>query len=78
MPLARFYFRDGHVETRKVQPCRGEDLPRNYILTVMIAQAVPSLFDPIPAAVRVGFERRDYRYPPDFIGPHRQSDYHEA
>lgn len=72
--MMRFYFADGHCEFHPVderEPTHwrmyADDGPPSFIHTDYYVQ---------PRRI-ITFRRQDYGYSPDFIGPHRSSDYHE-
>lgn len=88
----RFYRSDGTVEHHEVDRrsmqrfddyVRHEDagLPAVWLVAYIPELRLEALGVDTGAMLRGikrAFERRDYGYHPDFIGPHRNSDYHEA
>lgn len=80
----RFYWFAGKVDRREVSDCHRGHAPAVWDVPVMLGEPASELFAertemPFrPVAYRVArFRRRDYGYTDDFIGPHRDSDYHE-
>lgn len=79
----RFYFASGDVRFIEVQRDEYGCTPSHW--KVMDAAELDLRIGTIahefkvmpPTRVRT-FERRWYLYDPDFIGPHRDDDYHEA
>lgn len=74
-----FYFRDGRLEWHRVvrwddemQRPPGVWLIREYPPHEITAAYVTDLH-----VIERRFRRVDYRYPPGFIGPTRESEYHE-
>lgn len=77
----RFYFADGHCESRMVTREADGSLLRVYKLLTPEGP-MPSLMSldldvKIPDHRIRYFELRGYGYPEGFIGPHRNEDYHE-
>lgn len=72
MMRRRFYRHDGTVERHNVS------LPAPIVWEVRYFPEcnLRLLSAPMPSGIIRTFERHDYGYAPDFIGPHRDSDYH--
>lgn len=76
MPAKRFYWKDGRVTRHGVD----EIEPPAWRLFAE-AEAAPDwlgIRDFVAPRRVVIFERRDYGYPDGFIGPRRDSEYHEC
>jgi hypothetical protein len=76
----RFYWADGRVEWRRVDVHNGR-LPGFWRVPVMSPALPPNLdVDGLRrlSVKTASFERIDYGHSIHFIGPHRDSDYHQA
>lgn len=80
MSARRFYYRTGRVEIRDVVEIN--DYPPDFWVTRETHTATIEMFGvsmapPVTRSIKHTFRRYDYNYGVDFIGPHRDSDYHE-